>query len=76
MGNCSRFVNHSCDPNMQNYQVWIENLDRRLPRIAFFARRDIKPGEELVFDYKYETGAAKQRLLCYCGAANCRKYMM
>ena len=21
MGNCSRFVNHSCDPNMQNYQA-------------------------------------------------------
>ncbi|XP_028849970.1 histone-lysine N-methyltransferase SUV39H1b isoform X2 [Denticeps clupeoides] len=51
-GNISHFVNHSCDPNLQVYNVFIENLDERLPRIAFFATRSIKAGEELTFDYK------------------------
>ncbi|XP_066499968.1 histone-lysine N-methyltransferase SUV39H1-A isoform X2 [Hoplias malabaricus] len=45
-GNISHFVNHSV------YNVFIDNLDERLPRIAFFAIRAIKSGEELTFDYK------------------------
>lgn len=51
-GNISHFVNHSCDPNLQVYNVFIDNLDERLPRIALFAKRGIKAGEELTFDYK------------------------
>uniref|UniRef100_A0A3B1KAQ0 Histone-lysine N-methyltransferase n=1 Tax=Astyanax mexicanus TaxID=7994 RepID=A0A3B1KAQ0_ASTMX len=54
-GNISHFVNHSCDPNLQVYNVFIENLDERLPRIAFFATRPIKAGEELTFDYKMQS---------------------
>ncbi|XP_067932494.1 histone-lysine N-methyltransferase SUV39H2-like [Watersipora subatra] len=51
-GNISHFVNHSCDPNMSVYGVWINSLDVRLPRIALFANRDIAKGEEVCFDYK------------------------
>uniref|UniRef100_A0A4W4GD36 Histone-lysine N-methyltransferase n=1 Tax=Electrophorus electricus TaxID=8005 RepID=A0A4W4GD36_ELEEL len=54
-GNISHFVNHSCDPNLQVYNVFIDNLDERLPRIAFFATQLIKAGEELTFDYKMTT---------------------
>lgn len=50
-GNVSHFMNHSCDPNLVVYGVWINNLDPRLPHIAFFSQRDIKRGEELTFDY-------------------------
>ncbi|XP_028850281.1 histone-lysine N-methyltransferase SUV39H1-A [Denticeps clupeoides] len=54
-GNISHFVNHSCNPNLQVYNVFIDNLDERLPRIAFFATRSIRAGEELTFDYKMQT---------------------
>ncbi|XP_040298741.1 histone-lysine N-methyltransferase SUV39H1 [Bufo bufo] len=50
-GNISHFVNHSCRPNLQVYNVFIDNQDDRLPRIAFFATRTIRTGEELTFDY-------------------------
>ncbi|KAL4226777.1 hypothetical protein ACF0H5_014756 [Mactra antiquata] len=50
-GNVSHFVNHSCDPNLEVYSVWINTLDPRLPRIALFSRRDIEKNEELTFDY-------------------------
>lgn len=44
-----------CEPNLQVYNVFIDNLDERLPRIAFFATRYIKAGEELTFDYKMQS---------------------
>lgn len=51
-GNVSHFVNHSCDSNMNVYSVWINNLNRQMPRLAFFASKDICCQEELTFDYK------------------------
>jgi SET domain-containing protein len=45
-----------CDPNLQVYNVFIDNLDERLPRIAFFATRTIWAGEELTFDYNMQGG--------------------
>ncbi|XP_077575297.1 histone-lysine N-methyltransferase SUV39H1-like [Stigmatopora nigra] len=53
-GNVSHFVNHSCNPNLQVYNVFIDNLDERLPRIALFSTRGIRVGEELTFDYKMQ----------------------
>lgn len=55
-GNLAHFINHSCAPNMTSRCVYINCLDIRLPRIALFAARDIKSGEELSFDYMM-TGA-------------------
>ncbi|CAK8689282.1 histone-lysine N-methyltransferase SUV39H2-like [Clavelina lepadiformis] len=51
-GNMSHFVNHSCSPNLQVYNVFIDNLDPSLPRIALFARKNIGINEELTFDYQ------------------------
>lgn len=48
-----------CDPNLQVYNVFIDNLDERLPRIAFFAIRTIRAGEELTFDYNMQGGGGK-----------------
>ena len=69
----ARFLNHSCDPNLRQFSVWVDNVSLSLPRIAFFAIRDIAPGEELTFDYKYAEGG--RNLACHCGAKNCRKWL-
>ncbi|KAM5172285.1 histone-lysine N-methyltransferase SUV39H2 [Mantella aurantiaca] len=87
-GNVSHFVNHSCDPNLQVYNVFIDNLDVRLPRIALFSTRHIKAGEELTFDYQMkgsgdlstdsiELSPAKKRrrTACKCGASTCRGFL-
>ncbi|CAG0916426.1 unnamed protein product [Notodromas monacha] len=50
-GNVSHFVNHSCDPNLGVYACYIDCLLTNMPHLALFARRDIKKGEELTFDY-------------------------
>uniref|UniRef100_A0A8C3Y5Q9 Histone-lysine N-methyltransferase n=1 Tax=Catharus ustulatus TaxID=91951 RepID=A0A8C3Y5Q9_CATUS len=65
-GNISHFVNHSCDPNLQVYNVFIENLDQRLPRIALFATRPIRAGEELTFDYNMHGNAPGVRVTPVC----------
>lgn len=40
-----------CDPNLVVFNVWVNCLDPDLPKIALFAARDIRKGEELSFDY-------------------------
>ena len=49
-GNESRFINHCCDPNCDARVVNINNENK----IIFFANRDINPGEEITYDYKFQ----------------------
>ena len=44
-------LNHSCDPNLGVYTVFVESRDITLPRLGLFALREIAAGEELTFDY-------------------------
>uniref|UniRef100_A0A1B0G7G7 Histone-lysine N-methyltransferase n=1 Tax=Glossina morsitans morsitans TaxID=37546 RepID=A0A1B0G7G7_GLOMM len=82
-GNIGRFVNHSCDPNLRVYAFWIDNLDIKMPRLAFFTLRSIKAGEELSIDYiqnspdldDYENLSDAKKITCRCGADNCRKIL-
>ena len=46
----------------------------RLPRIAFFATRDIEPFEELCYDYGYADVPGKT-MPCLCGAKKCKKLL-
>lgn len=50
-GNISHFINHSCEPNLAVYAVWINCLEPNLPKLALFATRNIREGEEITFDY-------------------------
>ena len=72
-GNIGRFLNHSCDPNMFVQNVFIETHDPRFPQISFFARRAIKGGEEVTWNYNYHVGSIPGRVMyCSCGAPNCK----
>lgn len=69
VGNIARFINHSCDGG-NLLTVLVRNTGALLPRLCFFASRDILDGEELLFSY----GDAKLRpngLPCHCGSACC-----
>lgn len=50
--NVSRFINHSCDPNLMSVRSFINHHDKRFPRIAFFAVQDIKENEQLRYCLK------------------------
>lgn len=68
-GNESRFFNHSCDPNCESY------IAKR--RVYLRTLRDIKPGEELTYDYEIpregeDDETARLKWPCHCGAVNCR----
>ena len=68
-GSAARFLNHSCEPNcapiVERGRVYIE------------AARDIRPGEELTYEYAFRReGSAdeekEERYACRCGARRCR----
>ncbi|KAF2905274.1 hypothetical protein ILUMI_00894 [Ignelater luminosus] len=72
-GNFTRFINHSCEPNLIPIRVFIEHHDLRFPRIAFFANRDITAEEELSFDYGERFWIVKYKsFTCDCGSLNCK----
>lgn len=64
-GNNSRYVNHSCNPNVEG------EIDGR--HIYYVARRDICAGEELFIDYAFDKDSNQEQ--CRCGSTNCRGVM-
>lgn len=68
-GNDARFINHSCEPNLEPIVIG--------DHMWLVALRDIAVGEELGYDYAIEldevhSPAAKRRYPCACGTAQCR----
>jgi len=65
--NPARYMNHSCDGNCEaiNYdgEIWIT------------ARKDIKKGDELVYDYGYDMEHFLDHP-CRCGSDNCIGYIV
>ncbi len=64
------YLNHSCNPNTI---IRIVCLNVSTPYIEVIARRDIKTGEELTFDYaslEYEVTVANS--ICKCNTTECR----
>ncbi len=67
--NRARFVNHSCDPNMESAVVTANG--RKL--VVFRAKRPIPPFSELTFDYQLPLEDKKMK--CLCKAWNCTGVM-
>ena len=64
--NTARFINHACEPNCES-----ENID---DRIWITATKDIKEGEELLYDYGYDVDNYDEHP-CICGCENCVGYI-
>ncbi|MBS0325508.1 MAG: SET domain-containing protein-lysine N-methyltransferase [Proteobacteria bacterium] len=73
-GNAARWINHSCAPNCEPYED-----DRG--RVIIAARRTIRAGEELAYDYRLNVEGRRTKALlaayrCRCGARRCRGSML
>ena len=68
-GSDAMYINHSCDPNCEavdyDGRIWIEAI------------RNIQPGQELTYDYNYQTDEPiddedRRLYVCKCGSPRCR----
>lgn len=57
-GNLARFINHCCEPNCYAEIIKVANQ----PKIVIYAKRNLSPGEEITYDYKFPIGTS------HCGA--------
>ncbi|MGY4827265.1 SET domain-containing protein [Sphaerotilaceae bacterium SBD11-9] len=72
-GNAARWINHACKPNCE--------ADETNGRVFIKALRNLKPGEELFYDYGLSidapyTAKLKKEYECRCGAKDCRRTML
>lgn len=70
--NPTRFLNHSCAPNVEAVY--------ELNRVRFYTMRRVEPGAELLIDYRFDAPPradrrARRAMRCRCGAAQCRGAM-
>lgn len=75
-GNITRFINHSCEPNLVVIPVRSDSI---VPRLCFFTCHDVDAGEELSFSYfgrrDSNMSVAVGSKKCYCGSSNCIGYL-
>jgi len=72
-GNEARWINHSCDPNCEAIE---EN-----GRIFIYALHNLRPSEELFYDYALQvdepvTREVAEESRCFCGTSRCRGTML
>jgi SET domain-containing protein len=65
--NPARFINHGCDPNCE--------VDIVRGRIWIYARRNLKAGEELTYNYSHDLADYRERP-CRCGSPKCVGYIV
>ncbi|KAM0469705.1 hypothetical protein ACHAPX_010370 [Trichoderma viride] len=80
----TRFINHSCDPNLRIFARVGDHADKHIHDLALFAIREIAAGEELTFDYvdgvtedgaEMERGNGAHMTKCLCGSRKCRGFL-
>ena len=65
--NLARFINHGCEVNAES--------DVEDDRVWIIATRNIKKGDEILYNYNYDLEDAFDNP-CNCGAKNCIGYMV
>ncbi|CAF1106243.1 unnamed protein product [Adineta steineri] len=71
-GNWTRFINHSCSPNL--HIVPIRSDQPTPPRLVFFTLREIHENEELSYSYG-TTVDEKFSKPCHCSSSSCSGFM-
>ncbi|KAJ3790674.1 hypothetical protein GGU10DRAFT_146846 [Lentinula aff. detonsa] len=85
-GNWTRFLNHSCLPNLAVYSaVWDTIPEQNIPHLVFFALEDIPKGAEMTVDYHAGIPLPREGRIhihrppdtneCFCGAKRCRGWV-
>lgn len=69
-GNLARFINHSCEPNCET-MLWTVGGAQS---VGLFAIKDIKAGEELTFNYNFESKSDEKKV-CHCNASKCSGFI-
>ena len=75
-GNTARLINHSCAPNCRAVVEESASGDPRRDKVKIEAIRNIKPGDELTYDYGIvlevpHTARLKKLWQCLCGSPKC-----
>ena len=89
-GGPTRFINHSCDPNLRIFARVGDESEKHIHDLAFFAVKDIEAGTELTFDYvagetvedrldgldeRAKAETKGDMAECLCGSARCRGFL-
>ena len=80
-GNSARWMNHSCEPNCQALIHETDGDDPADDKVFIEAIRNIKPGEELTYNYgitlaERHTPRLKKIWECRCGSKKCTGTML
>jgi len=73
-GNAAKYINHGCTPNC-------EPIEHANFRVFIHAKRTIRAGEELCYDYQLIfhgrlSQRARRAMRCRCGSPDCRGSML
>ena len=85
MSGPTRFINHSCEPNLRIFARVGDHADRHIHDLALFAVKDISKGDELTFDYvdgvegpeldANDPSKQDDMTKCLCGTEGCRGFL-
>ncbi|XP_070390012.1 histone-lysine N-methyltransferase SETD1B-A [Dermacentor albipictus] len=68
-GNLARFINHSCNPNCYAKVITVEGQKK----IVIYSKQPINVNEEITYDYKFPL--EDEKIVCLCGAPQCRGFL-
>jgi SET domain-containing protein len=66
-GGPAQDINHSCNKNCELVLWGVDGL----PRMCFFAKKNIKSGMEFTFDYNWDWVSRQDQTVCLHGSVNC-----
>ena len=72
-GNITRFINHSCEPNLVIVPIRSDSI---VPRICLFCSVTVNVGEELSYRYCDTSPETKLgNVVCHCGSKECMGFL-